>query len=82
MIDILLKTKNKREQLINFLKKQKIETRIFYPPIHRLPPYKNSNKKFKTSSNISDRGLWLPSSVTLSDKDLEIICNNVKYFFI
>lgn len=82
MIDILLKTKNKRKQLINFLKKQKIETRIFYPPIHRLLPYKDSNKKFKITSNISDRGLWLPSSVTLSDKDLEIICNNVKHFFI
>ena len=81
MIDILLKTKNKREQLINYLKKKKIETRIFYPPIHRLSPYKNSDNKFKISSDISDRGLWLPSSVTLSNKDLEIICDQIKHFF-
>ena len=82
MMDILLKTKNKREQLINYLKKKKIETRIFYPPIHRLPPYKKSDKNFKIASNISDRGLWLPSSVTLTDKDLEAICSEIKQFFI
>lgn len=82
MIDILLRTKNKREQLINSLKKKKIETRVFYPPIHRLPPYKKSNKNFKIASNISYRGLWLPSSVKLTDKDLEIVCSEIKQFFI
>jgi len=81
MADILLKTKSKKNQLIKYLEKNQIETRIFYPPIHRLEPYKNSDNRFKVSSEISDRGLWLPSSVTLTDKQLEIVCEKIKKFF-
>jgi perosamine synthetase len=81
MIDILLKNKKNRLQLINYLEKQNIETRIFYPPIHRLKPYIQSDKKFPITSNISDRGLWLPSSVTLDDKKINLISKHIKNFF-
>jgi len=81
MVDIILKSKSRKYKLIYYLKKKKIETRIFYPPIHRLSPYKNSDNKFNISSDISDRGLWLPSSVILSNKDLEIVCDQIKHFF-
>ena len=81
MVDILLKNKKNRMDLINYLEKQKIETRIFYPPIHRLKPYIQSDRKLKTSSIISDSGLWLPSSVTLNEKQIEFISKNIKDFF-
>jgi perosamine synthetase len=81
MVDILLKNKKNRFKLINYLEKQKIETRIFYPPIHRLKPYIQSDKKFKITSTISDSGLWLPSSVTLNEKQINFICKNIKNFF-
>ena len=81
MVDILIKNKKSRINLINYLEKQKIETRIFYPPIHRLKPYIQLDRKFKITSKISDSGLWLPSSVTLDEKQINFISKNIKNFF-
>ena len=81
MVDILFQNKKDRINLIKYLEKQKIETRIFYPPIHRLTPYIQSDQKFKTTSTISDSGLWLPSSVTLNEKQIHFISKHTKNFF-
>jgi len=81
MVEILLQSKTVRNKLIKHLEKRNIGTRIFYPPIHRLNPYKQSDLKFKITSDIADRGLWLPSSVTLTNNDIQIICNIIKKFF-
>jgi len=81
MNDIILESKKKKNKLIDYLERQKIGTRIFYPPIHRLKPYKSHDNNFKVTSNVSDRGLWLPSSVTLTDKELLVVCTKIKQFF-
>jgi perosamine synthetase len=80
MIDFILDSKNKKNKLINHLEKNCIETRIFYPPIHRLKPYKDLDKNYRNSSDISDKGLWLPSSVTLENKEIDFICRKIKDF--
>jgi len=36
--------------------------------------------KFKTTSEISDKGIRLPSSVTLEEKDIEYICRKIISF--
>ena len=81
MVDVILKNKKNRLNLINYLEKKNIESRIFYPPIHRLKPYFQSDKKFKITSNISDSGLWLPSSVTLDEKQINYVSKQIKDFF-
>ena len=81
MSDIILKNTKIRLKLIMFLQKNNIETRIFYPSIHKLKPYFTNDKKFPISSEISDRGLWLPSSVTLKEKEIQIISKFIKKFF-
>jgi len=81
MVDIFLKSSLKRTQLIKYLEKKQIGTRIYYPPIHRLKPYRTVDREYKQSSNFSDRGLWLPSSVTLNDKEIGIVCDEIKCFF-
>ena len=81
MMDIILESKHKKNKLIAYLEKNLIETRIFYPPIHRLKPYKDLDKKYRISSDISDKGLWLPSSVTLSDDDVHYVAKEIKRFF-
>ena len=53
MIDILVDSKRKRDDMIKHLEKNQIETRIFYPPIHRLSPYKAKDVEFKITSEIS-----------------------------
>ena len=69
------------EKLIKYLEKKQIGTRIYYPPIHRLKPYRDTDQEYKQASNFSNRGLWLPSSVTLTDKQIVIVCNEIKQFF-
>ena len=81
MIDILVDSKKKRDALIKHLEKNHVETRIFYPPIHRLSPNKNKDMKFEITSKISDRGIWLPSSVTLKENDVKYVCKKIKNFF-
>ena len=81
MIDFIMDSKNKKNKLINCLEKNSIETRIFYPPIHRLKPYKDLDKNYSNSSDLSDKGLWLPSSVTLSDDDVHYVAKEIKRFF-
>ena len=81
MIDILLESKKQRDDLINFLMKQGVETRIFYPPIHNLEPYRLRDKKFKNTIEFSNRGLWLPSSVTLKKNEVKFISKLIIDFF-
>ena len=80
MVDILVDSKKIRDSMIKYLEKNYIETRIFYPPIHRLSPYKCQDIKFKITSEISDRGIWLPSSVTLNEKNIEYVCKKIVSF--
>jgi len=70
MVDIIIKTKQLRKKIINHLKENNIETRIFYPSIHTLKPYKKSNNTFPISYDISSKGLWLPSSISLTDEQI------------
>ena len=81
MIDIILDSRQMRDKLIDWLQKNYIETRIFYPPIHRLKPYKDLDKNYRNSSELSDKGLWLPSSVTLENREIDFICRKIKDFF-
>jgi len=79
--DILLNSKTIKTKLMNYLEKRNIETRQFFPPIHRLKPFKKPEVNYKITSNISDRGLWLPSSVILTNHELESVCTKIKIFF-
>ena len=81
MIDILLKSRKQRDKLIDYLMNNGIETRIFYPPLHKLTPYRKSTKEFKITDDVSERGLWLPSSSTLKDKEIDYICKKIHLFF-
>lgn len=81
-IDVLV---GKKEKLIEYLAKNQIGTRPFYPPIHTQAPYKNwkecRNSHFPVSSNVSSKGLWLPSSVSLTDEKILYICKVFKKFY-
>lgn len=80
-VDILTQSNSQKIKLMNYLSKKNIETRKFFPPIHRLNPFKTPPSKFKITSNVSDRGLWLPSSITLTDKQLELVSKEITEFF-
>ena len=81
MIDILVSSQKLRDKIIYELEKVEIGTRIFYPPIHSLKPYKKNNNSFPISSKISRCGLWLPSSTSITDENINRVCKKIKELF-
>lgn len=65
-----------RDGLIAYLYERGIETRPVFYPIHTMPFYK-INKSFPVAESISRRGISLPSSANLTDKDIEWIVERV-----
>ncbi len=68
-----------RDELIEALKKQNIETRPFFYPIHVMPPYKLS-EDFPNSSYLSSHGINLPSGVLLTDNWLKRVVSVIKKY--
>jgi len=80
-VDILVPAKN-RSALIKHLKKHNIGSRPFYPPINTQPIYKRYAKtKFPVSKQLSAQGVWLPSSLTLTKKEVQLVCRRIREFF-
>ncbi len=80
LISILCKTKKIRNNLINFLSKNKIETRTLFIPMHKLDIYK-SKVKLVNTEYIFDKGISLPSYPNLTFNDVDKICRVIKFFF-
>lgn len=76
-IDIFI---DKREELVEFLKKHKISTRPVYGEINKTKMYYNK-KIFVNSQYVSEHGLFLPSYITIKDNDIKHICKLIKFFY-
>lgn len=66
-----------REEVIKYLKKHKINTRPVYREINKTNIY-YSEKEFKNSKNICERGLFLPSYIDITNDQIKYICNLLK----
>lgn len=71
----------KREELIAELKRNEMDCRRFWHPVHRQAPYRQSDDQFPKASAAADRAFWLPSAFTVSDEDIDKVCQVVKKFF-
>jgi perosamine synthetase len=71
-----------RDNLIDHLILCGVESRPVFFPMHEMPPYTNYGKSInlEVSKTISCQGLSLPSSVTLTEAELEYICNSILQF--
>lgn len=74
-----VKAKN-RDDLAIFLKNNNIGTRHMYPPINKQECY-NVKGEHEVSNMIGEFGLWLPSSVQLTNGQIDCICNKIKEFY-
>jgi perosamine synthetase len=72
-IDILCEG---RALLVSELQSAAIETRNFYRPLHSQPCYRTGGV-YPNTEYIAEHGLWLPSSPTLTQWDVERICNRI-----
>jgi len=69
-----------RSKLMNYLFEAGIGTRVMYPPINNQQAYQYAGQ-FPVSNLIGRKGLWLPSSVQLTVKDVKRICSAIKEFY-
>lgn len=81
LVDMLVDTYKERETLIAFLAQNGVETRRFYTPLHILYPESIRRDGLWASEWISQRGLYLPSSVHLDREDIMYVVNKIKEFF-
>lgn len=70
----------RRNELAEYLKNKGIGTRPFYPPLHSEPAF-NVPSRFPITEEISARGLWLPSSVLVTDEQVAYICSVIRDFY-
>ena len=71
-----------REQLALSLKASGVDTRPFFEPLHRLPPYRIAATERGTKLPITDAlassGLMLPTYPTLTDEQVAFICETIR----
>lgn len=65
-----------RDEVMRLLQEQGIDTRPFFPPLHRQPIYAN-DQNFPVSERLSDTGLSLPSSAHLNMDHITRVCEAI-----
>lgn len=66
-----------RDQLMRELNALRIDTRPFFPPVHRQPVY-DSGQPLPVCEELSAKGLSLPSSSGLQDHEIDRVCRAIK----
>lgn len=77
-IDVLVNASAK-PALIDHLRTSGVGSRAFYPPLHAEPAFSRGGS-YPVASDVSARGLWLPSSVSLADPDIDCVCEAIRGF--
>lgn len=68
--------------LVHRLQEQGIEARTFWKPMHLQRPYEHSPRAaLPVSSDVWPRIVTLPSSTSVTDADLDLVCTQVADFF-
>ena len=73
-----------KEQLIEYLKQNGIDTRLLFTGLHKQECLKkygcNMNGQYKNTERLTKQGLYLPSSSNLKQSDIKYICSLIKQF--
>lgn len=80
MCSILTDQKKDRDELREYLKQNKIETRPLFYPIHQMPMY-NTKETFEVAENLAARGINLPSYPELMKEDIMFITDKIRTFY-
>ncbi|CAB1241696.1 GDP-perosamine synthase [Clostridiaceae bacterium BL-3] len=68
-----------RDDLILKLKENGIQSRPFFLPVHKMPPYKECKTgDMSVTDDIVKRGINLPSSVGLNENEIWQVCDVIK----
>lgn len=72
-----------RDKLMKELRNEGVDTRAFFVPMHRQPVLRkeglvNRKAKYPVADRISKKGLYLPSGLALSEKQIDVVCEKLK----
>jgi len=67
-----------RDETIEKLASEGIETRPLFYPLHVMPPYQ-SNKSFPVSEEVANRGLNLPTHCAMSEQDVQRVAEAIQH---
>jgi perosamine synthetase len=81
MITILLDEADHRDRLREFLKKNEVETRPTFYPVHKMPMYNKTGVVLPVAESLGKRGINLPSYPELNKNDVEYISSKIRLFF-
>jgi len=73
-----------RDALMDKMLKNGVETRPAFYPLHQMPPYKNypTKSSFENADYVSAQGISFPSSVNITEQELENIKQALHHIFI
>lgn len=71
----------KREALSAFMKENGVGTRVFYPALHSQDAYGYRDQHYPVAEEVAAKGLWLPSTITLTDEQIAYICRCIREFY-
>lgn len=80
-VDVFVETEAMRNALSDHLRSRNIGSRSTYPPINRQDMYMSADIEFPVTSDFAPKGLWLPSSIAISNTEIDRVCDGVKEFF-
>lgn len=70
----------RRDELVEYLKKHNVQTRPTYPMISSTPMYE-TQAQYPISKYVSEHGLFLPTHTHLKDEEIRHICGLILLFF-
>ncbi len=70
-----------RQELVDYLKQQEIDCRCFWYPLHTQKPYYQTDEAFPNGTQLSEKALWLPSAFTMTDGDVEKVCDHIRKYY-
>jgi len=62
-----------RDEVMAGLRRQGVDSRPFFHPLHTLPPYERG-ERLPVSEDVAARGINLPSSPSLTEEQVDFIC--------
>jgi perosamine synthetase len=74
----------RRDEILDLLKSLGIEARPVFFPMHRMPPYVKyalAGESYSRANHLSDGGISLPSSVSVTENEIRRVCSVLRKAF-
>jgi perosamine synthetase len=68
-----------RDDIMQRMAADAIETRPIFYPMHHLPPYQDLSASFPGAESLSARGISLPTHTQLTETDVEWVCQRLRH---